>query len=116
MVRRLTAGGGSQLRTRLWNPDFNAGKKPPATPIHPILPPIKEKGAGPMALGTPSSARDALVTPPASSSSGRSGSGEMDPFLAVGLSKRLLLRLFFSNAGIAAAADFAVYQRKRRLD
>jgi hypothetical protein len=30
-----------------------------------------------------------------------------------GLSKRLLLRLFF---GIAAAADFAVYQRKRRLD
>jgi hypothetical protein len=35
---------------------------------------------------------------------------------AVGLSKRLLLRLFFSNAGIAAAADFAVYQRKRRLD
>ena len=42
--------------------------------------------------------------------------GKMDPFPAVGLSKRLLLRLFFSNAGIAAAADFVVYQRKRRLD
>src|ERR1700732_3847067 len=27
VVRRLCAGGGSQLRTRLWNPDFNVSKK-----------------------------------------------------------------------------------------
>jgi hypothetical protein len=35
---------------------------PPATSSTPILPSIKEKGAAAMALGTPGSARDAVVT------------------------------------------------------
>ena len=163
---------------------------PPATSSTPILPSIKEKGAAAMALGTPGSARDAVVTAgllpnlyksdlgseallrlleqrlseapdvptllatcarslprlsPWAVASPRAPGRSYDraprcrrgdgnrrrlsnrPFFgqfavyqtlpqAVGLSKRLLLRLFFSNAGIAAAADFAVYQRKRRLE